>query len=297
MNVAQSCVESSKHLQTIATSPWHTTEDAQLCKRLRDYATTLTREPIIEDMEDKAQSRDVKEDWERQAKKELILVKLKCLIRGNTNDIRVMEARDGSLTDDTDEMVGNLRSHWSAVFKKNIFVEEGCGFGFRTILIVVTDPLTLQRHTDVSKKNTFARLLNTQTIPDQGQMVYLTKPGNSWGELWWKFFMKRPRTCKRNGTCERLYTLKETNESHCSFNLALLCCLPKKPSGVDGKRGAYYKPKDTRPLSIVNTDKRLIANACRICLEPIGAFTSAEKEDTANRYSKDRSPVRDRSPA
>ena len=34
---------------------------------------------------------------------------------------------------------------------------------------------------------------------------------------------------------------------HC-FNQSILCCLPKKPAGVDEAAGAYYTPKDTRPF-------------------------------------------------
>ena len=44
--------------------------------------------------------------------------------------------------------------------------------------------------------------------------------------------------------------------------------LPKKPSGQ--REGVdYYTPDDTRPLAIVNTDNRLIANAVRHRMEGI----------------------------
>ena len=54
-----------------------------------------------------------------------------------------------------------------------------------------------------------------------------------------------------------------------SYNLGLLCCLPKKVSGVDTEHGDFYDAKNTRPLSLVNTDNRLIANAYRLVVEPI----------------------------
>ena len=53
------------------------------------------------------------------------------------------------------------------------------------------------------------------------------------------------------------------------FNLSILCCLPKKPRGTDPNLGDFFLPEDTRPLSIVNTDDRIIANACRFRWEPI----------------------------
>ena len=56
-----------------------------------------------------------------------------------------------------------------------------------------------------------------------------------------------------------------------AFNVGILCCLPKKPSGVDNVMGEFFAAEDTRPLSIVNTDNRLIANAYRHRWEPVFA--------------------------
>ena len=51
--------------------------------------------------------------------------------------------------------------------------------------------------------------------------------------------------------------------------LGILCCLPKKKTGVDEEAGDYYAADATRPLSIVNTDNRILANAARNRWEPI----------------------------
>ena len=53
------------------------------------------------------------------------------------------------------------------------------------------------------------------------------------------------------------------------FNSAFLCCLPKKPSFTDPRLGPVFTAEGTRPLSIVNTDNRLIASFFRIHLEGI----------------------------
>jgi hypothetical protein len=45
--------------------------------------------------------------------------------------------------------------------------------------------------------------------------------------------------------------------------------LPKKIAGCDPLLGDFYTAADTRPLVIINTDNRIIANAMRILLEPI----------------------------
>ena len=53
------------------------------------------------------------------------------------------------------------------------------------------------------------------------------------------------------------------------FNAAFLCCLPKKPYFTDPRLGPVFTAEGTRPLSIVNTDNRLIASFFRIHLEGI----------------------------
>ena len=52
-------------------------------------------------------------------------------------------------------------------------------------------------------------------------------------------------------------------EGH-NFNQGLLICLGKKPHSEHPDYGQVFRPESTRPLSIVNTDNRLIANAARL---------------------------------
>ena len=57
-------------------------------------------------------------------------------------------------------------------------------------------------------------------------------------------------------------------EGH-SFNLGLLICLGKKPHSEHPEYGQVFQPSSTRPLSIVNTDNRLLANAARLRWEQL----------------------------
>ena len=59
---------------------------------------------------------------------------------------------------------------------------------------------------------------------------------------------------------------------HDAFNASLLCCLPKKPVREEQDGTQVYEPKGTRPLSITNTNNRIIANAYRLRLEPLLAL-------------------------
>ena len=63
------------------------------------------------------------------------------------------------------------------------------------------------------------------------------------------------------------------------FNFATLVLLPKKPSVVvDGVK--WYAPKDTRPLSVTNTDNRIIANLFRLPLAEFASKTSVDVNHT-----------------
>ena len=57
-------------------------------------------------------------------------------------------------------------------------------------------------------------------------------------------------------------------EGH-SFNLGLLICLGKEPRAQDLDHGAVLRESNTRPLRIVNTDNRILANAARLRWERI----------------------------
>jgi hypothetical protein len=54
------------------------------------------------------------------------------------------------------------------------------------------------------------------------------------------------------------------DEDSCSFNAGTLVFLPKKPSEHDEWGGPIFLPGDTRPLCIVDTSNRLLANAARL---------------------------------
>ena len=55
-----------------------------------------------------------------------------------------------------------------------------------------------------------------------------------------------------------------------AFNAGVMVFIPKKaPQEQAGRE--FHAPGDARPLTIVNTDNRLIANAMRLRIEPLAA--------------------------
>ena len=61
---------------------------------------------------------------------------------------------------------------------------------------------------------------------------------------------------------QRAYVDEDCPGEH-GYNLSTLVCLPKKAAGNDERVGPYYTGDGTRPLSIVNCDNRIVANAVR----------------------------------
>ena len=57
--------------------------------------------------------------------------------------------------------------------------------------------------------------------------------------------------------------------AHDSFNESLLVCLPKQALRVDQDGSQVYNAESTRPLSITNTDNRIIASSYRLRWEPL----------------------------
>ncbi|CAK0910901.1 unnamed protein product [Prorocentrum cordatum] len=58
-------------------------------------------------------------------------------------------------------------------------------------------------------------------------------------------------------------------EGHSAFNEAIMVFLSKKDPLISNSGVSYTRAEDLRPLSIVNTDNSLLANALRLRIEPI----------------------------
>ena len=54
-----------------------------------------------------------------------------------------------------------------------------------------------------------------------------------------------------------------------SYNLSWLIFIPKGEAEQDAQQGAYHTAKNTRPISIVNCDNRILAGAARLAWEPM----------------------------
>ena len=72
--------------------------------------------------------------------------------------------------------------------------------------------------------------------------------------------------CSRDGEAA-LAEMGLDEEGRHPYNEGLRVLLPKKPAGADPRGVPYFESEGTRPLSIVNTDNRIVANAIRYKFE------------------------------
>ena len=127
--------------------------------------------------------------------------------------------------------------------------------------------LSSRRIFGVSDVKMRRRQSRTRKIRCQGLTESLTWPGRHWVTSALPLCSKPLRHCKSQARRGRGCSGEVETDEH-EFNLAILCCLPKKPTGTDPEVGQYFTAEATRPLAIVNTDNRLIASAFRIRWEP-----------------------------
>ena len=64
-----------------------------------------------------------------------------------------------------------------------------------------------------------------------------------------------------------------------AFNEGLMVFLPKKPPQINELGEEFLRASELRPLTIVNTDNRLMANALRLRIEPlVNTFISPQQQ-------------------
>ena len=243
-------------------------------RRVREHALEFARGAVTEELQ--ALETDSCDDQQRSWRKEHILVRLKRLLPGDSLGLNATISEDGVVTTDPAEMAGILRSHWGKVFTRRpvdntllgAWLRRVCprsGGGTAPGLPPRDSDCWAIRHGDIKK----AIATSGNTMPGPDRIPYV-----AWRKLGKKGVATLFDAATELMTDHGLYSL---NASHMSeggssshdFNLGIMCGLPKKATGVHETHGDYYEASATRPLSIVNTDNRLLASAARTRWEPI----------------------------
>ena len=195
---------------------------------------------------------------ERSRRTENILVRLKRLLPGNTSGLKALEDPEGSgLVTEPGDIARVLTEHWGRVLTSKPVDSRLLNRWLRDL------PDKLPPAADACWHITKEHVLESV------RRSHETSPGPD--GIPYKAFKKLGLYAVEYlfDAAEDLQEDDVNTAEIASFNHAILCCLPKVASKVDPLHGDIHQASQTRPLSVVNTDNRLIANAYRIMMEPI----------------------------
>ena len=240
---------------------------------VRSHAVSLARDAAMADLRDLHAKLPQLSGDEARVRRNRIHQQLRRLSPGSCTSLPAVLHPDGRVVTDPEEMAEALRLHWRATFAARrinaglldtwLQEELPClqeGFPLPGLPPAGSAAWQLA-HSHVEES--VARSANSAPGPDG--IPYL-----AWrrlGPLASTTLFEALRDLMTPEGADRLSQFYEDLGGQ--FNLGLLVLLPKKATGVDPLFGDYYAPGDTRPLSIVNTDNRVMANAVRIALEPV----------------------------
>ena len=213
-------------------------------------------------------------DAHRSARRQNITGKLRRIRPGAATSLSAVQATDGQVLIDPDSMAAELQRHWSQTFAGEPIDHAALSIWLRHTLpdggtgrdgspLPSADVWRIRRH-DVAK----AVRLSGNSAPGPDGIPYLAwrMVGPLGVDVLWDV-VRALATDEGSRMMAEAYSDLPPGEH--SYNLGLLCCLPKKPSGHSADGTPYYTADHTRPLSIVNCDNRLVASAMRIRWESI----------------------------
>ena len=244
---------------------------------VRSHAVELARQSAMAELSRVENSGPGMDDQVRQRKKEQILTKLKRLVPGTTACLAAVQSPEGEIITEPKEMAELLRRHWASVFsRKGIHEAKLCEwlseeFGaFEDITLVHlglpdrASPRWIARRQDIAK----AISLAASSAPGPDGIPY--EAWKTLGDLAIDILNDAGHVLEDGDARHQMIEVDgdENRDSH-EFNFSNMFCIPKKPSGKTDHGEAFYAPAATRPLSVVNTDNRIIANSRRLRWEVI----------------------------
>ena len=247
----------------------------------------LTRQPITEEIEHLRTRKG--EDFDATTRgKSSIISKLKRLLPGGSTTLAAMQTESGEVTDKADEMAEALRVHWERVFQAPLvnlaemrewlgsLRPPGSGEQDREEEVRPGDPLHRRRlPRKAVPREAWKWRVRRCDVEQAIRAAGNTPPGPdgipfaAWRSikgLWVSILLGVARQLERKDAPEVLQQAcaDESDTGTHGYNLGTLVCLPKAPTGEDPELGTYFRAADTRPLSIVNCDNRIVANSMRL---------------------------------
>ena len=270
------CVKAYPHLRSMADPNDPNVREGYSLTKVRNHAVELAREISLNEMRALQAERDGIDELQPRARRESIQVRLKRISPGKSTCLRAMEDDERNISTDPTQIAANLRKHWGQVFSRQDINEDilqewlretfpDGGQGEAVCGLPTRDSTAWQLQRSDMEKSIQA---STNTMPGPDRIPYAA--WRALGDLAVDILFEAARALALpDGTRLLVDALGEGDEGSHDFNMAILCCLPKKPIGCTPEHGEYFSADATRPLAIVNTDNRLIAGAYRGRLEPI----------------------------
>jgi len=248
---------------------------------VRDLAVNLARNSLLDEMRALQDAMAELPEQQKMVRKQSIFTKLRRLRPGTTSSLSSVQDANGHIHTEPEGIAAALAAHWARTFQGHPIDQQALRVWLQETLppqqphepgaLPPPDsPLWRVRRRDVAR----AVKISGNSAPGPDGIPYLA--WRAMGELGIDILWDMLQTLSRPGAADVLRSAyaDESADGH-EFNLGILCCLPKRPSGNTENGTPYYAPENTRPLSIVNCDNRLLANAARIRWEePLNTWVS-----------------------
>ena len=237
--------------------------------RLRDHAVDLGRKALMDDLRLYQERRSDMEPAHSRAVKERLHARLRRFAPGGTGSIKAMQLPDAQVTTEPAAIAKALTDHWKKVFRR-VDIDPGIMEDWLREALPPAEALPPQAEQDwaLAREDVAAALRqsgNTMAGPDRIPYAAWRVLGDTAVDVLFEAgqAMQDPDFPQQ---VRGAYGLAP-GDPH-PFNLGTLVCLPKKAVAHHHEHGEVYSAENTRPLSIVDTSNRIIANSFRHKWEP-----------------------------
>jgi hypothetical protein len=200
-----------------------------------------------------------------------VMAKLARLKPGTNTTLGTMIDESRQRVESTAEKLAYLRRHWAAVFKAKRYDQEAArqwlGKAYPNSRNQDGFPNRYSHDWDVRPAD-IEKAINLAGAsapgPDGIPYAMWKQLGRPAVQMIWEVAQELHQP-EAEATLAAAYR----DEHHCGFNEGLLVFIPKKPSATDEYGELCFQASDARPICIVDTANRLIANAARLRWESL----------------------------
>jgi hypothetical protein len=269
MATMRRCVEAYPRLGQLV--EWQTT-DLRLrggLAPIRQQAVDLAKAEVLQELRLIQQDEGEAEEQTQRVRRARVEVRLRRLRPGATTAVAALRCGDGRMVSDAAGIAAELRRHWCEVFAERRVDEPALSTWLSEAEDIDGAFSTLAADAWTARREEVARAVKSApaTMPGPDGIPFV-----AWkrlGHLAVDTLTAAAAVLGQEDAREVLVVAMELDVSTThDFNVGSMVFLPKKPAGNDPLFGDYYTAADMRPLTIVNTDNRLITNAYRLRAEP-----------------------------